>query len=135
MRPSQRPAAERADLGTYRLPRHVEDRLQALLDAGENDFGSDARERCVALLVQAMQDVADDPYTPASRCVPEIDTAARFYHIRFSRARVGDPPGRVGRPRHILVYQVAPDGVIDILGCIPDRMTTEKAIAKFIPDL
>jgi hypothetical protein len=33
-----------------------------------------------------------------------------------------------------LVYQVAPDGVIDILGCIPDRMTTEKAIAKFIPD-
>jgi toxin ParE1/3/4 len=109
--------------------------MHMLLDEGEQIFGSQARARYAALLVQAMQDIANDPDTPASRRVSGVEQSVRFYHIRFSKERVADPPGRVGEPRHILVYQVAPDGVVEILGCIPDRMTIESAIISFIPEL
>jgi hypothetical protein len=55
--------------------------------------------------------------------------------LRFSRQRVGNPQERVGIPRHILVYQVGADGVVDILGFIPDRMPAPMALRKFVPEV
>ena len=120
-------------MGRYRLPAPVEARIRALLDASAEAFGPAARDRYAALIVRAMQDVADDPGRPGATAEPDIDPTARFYHLRLSRDRVGHPPGRVRTPRHILVYEVAADGVVDILGLIPDMIPAGIALPRFVP--
>lgn len=121
-------------MGTYRLPSRVEARIAALLDEGAEAFGEAARDRYAALIVQAMQDVADDPRRNGAKADPAADPAALFYHIRHSRDRVGDPPGRVGKPRHVLVYEPATDGAVDILGLIPDAIPPPLALPRFLPE-
>jgi toxin ParE1/3/4 len=117
--------------GAYRLPAGVEARLLAVLDHSEREFGLAARDRYAALILQAMQDVADDPQRPGSKSEPAIDEKVRFYHLKHSRDRVGHPTGRVRRPRHILVYEPASDGAVDILGLIPDMIPVELALPRF----
>lgn len=121
-------------MGAYRLPRLVEARIIALLDEGAQMFGEAARDRYAALILRAMQDVAEDPGRPGSRTDPAIDPTARYYHLRHSRDRVGMPPGRVRTPRHVLVYDLAADGVVDILGLVPDRIPLDIAMPRFVPD-
>ena len=70
-------------LGSYRLPSHVEQRITTLLDKSAEDYGETARDRYAALIVQAMQDVADDPFRPGSQPGGVIDRTARFYVAAF----------------------------------------------------
>lgn len=121
-------------MGIYRLPQHVEDRMLSILDDSARNFGEAARDRYAALIVQAMQDVADEPYRLNTQVDPDVDPTARFYHIRNSRMRVADPPGRVDEPRHVLVYEPAEEGIVNILGFIPDVIPTKVALARFIPE-
>lgn len=97
-------------------------------------FGELARERYAALIVQAVGDVADNPHRHGARTEPTVDPDALFYHLRHSRDRVRSGIGRVKQPRHILIYEVASDGVVDILGLIPDRIPPEIAFPRFVPD-
>lgn len=117
----------------FRLPRRVEARIAAILDEGAARFGDLARDRYAAIIVQAMRDVAENPRRHGARREPAVDPDALFYHLRHSSRRAADPHGRVATPRHILVYEVAADGVVDILGLIPDRMPPEIALPRFIP--
>lgn len=121
-------------MGAYRLPAHVEARILALLDQSAQAFGEAARDRYAALIVQAMQDVADHPHRPGAKSAPEVDPSVLFYHLRHSRTRVGKPSGRVRKPRHVLVYEVAQDGTVEILGLIPDMIPTDEAVSRFIPE-
>ena len=121
-------------MGVYRLPTHVEERIRKILDEGEEDFGEAARDRYAALIVQAMQDVADKPDRPGSKADTKVDDGAMFYHIKYSRDRAGGPGNRVGKPRHILVYEPVEDGVVDILGLIPDVIPFAIALPMFIPE-
>jgi toxin ParE1/3/4 len=104
--------------------------MVAILARSERKFGSAARDRYAALLLQAMRDVADDPTRSGATLDHAIDPTCRFYHIRHSRIRVPDPPIRVGEPRHVLAYEVAADGVTDIIAIVPDAVPRELAIAR-----
>ncbi|WP_284947596.1 hypothetical protein [Acidisoma cladoniae] len=103
-----------------------------LLDRGAQLFGEAARDRYATLILQAMQDVADDPRTPGARPERGIDPAVLFYHLRHSRNRVEDTSRRVHSPRHILVYEPAADGSVNILGLIPDMIPPAVAVPRFI---
>jgi hypothetical protein len=35
---------------------------------------------------------------------------------------------RVGRPRHLVVYRIGRDGVVEIMGLIHDRMLLDRAV-------
>jgi toxin ParE1/3/4 len=50
-----------------------------------------------------------------------IAKIASSYPFRLGR-RLVDPEQRVGQPRHIVVYRVAADGVVEIIGIAHDRM-------------
>lgn len=106
--------------------------MLALLHDSAERFGEAARDRYAALIVQAMQDVADDPRRPGAKSEPEVDRAALFYHLRHSRDQVGTPSGRVRTPRHVLVYERAADGTVDILGLIPDVIPADIAVGRFV---
>jgi hypothetical protein len=41
---------------------------------------------------------------------------------------------RVQTPRHLVVYRVATDGVVEIVGMIHDRMLLPRAARRAIPD-
>ena len=54
--------------------------------------------------------------------------------VRASPARLGrdrvEPEHRVGSPRHIVLFRLAPDGIVDILSVIPDRMLLSRAAER-----
>jgi toxin ParE1/3/4 len=118
-------------LGSYRLPAHVEDRILATLDEGETTFGAAIRDRYARLIVRAMQDVAEEPRRPGAVSITAIDKTALFYHLRHSRTRLPRKE-RIRKPRHILVYELGADGIVDILGLIPDMVPVELALPRFI---
>ncbi len=104
--------------------------MTAVLARSERECGSAARDRYAALLLQAMRDIADNPTRPGAAQDRNIDPICRFYHIRHSRTQVPDPPGRVGDPPHVLVYEVAADGIVDIVAIVPDLVPRETAVAR-----
>jgi toxin ParE1/3/4 len=104
--------------------------MVAIRARSEQDFGSAARDRYAARLLQAIHDVADNPTRPVATLDRAIDPTCRFYHIGHSRTRVPTPPGRVGTPRHVLVYEVTADGTVDIIAIVPDPVPRDVAIAR-----
>ena len=79
-----------------------------------------------------MQDVADDPLRNGSE---QIEGTLRTYHIRHSRRRTSDRSDRVRRPRHVLVYETATDGVLDILGLFYDGIPSELGVRRIIDQM
>ncbi len=50
----------------------------------------------------------------------------RVYPLRLGR-RLVSLEQRVGRPRHLVVYRIGTDGVVEILGLAHDRMLLDRA--------
>jgi len=105
-----------------------------MLDEGAEAFGEAARDRYAALILQAMRDVADNPKRPGVKNDTNVDPRALFYHLKYSRERVGSPTERVGKPRHVLVFEIGGNDVVHILGLIPDMIPFEIALPRFIPE-
>lgn len=116
----------------YRLAGPAEAQIDDILAWSQDRFGELARERYAALLVTAMEDVAADPQQAGVswRRLGQIDVG--LYHIGHSRGHVEEPPGRVGGPRHIVVFRVGPDGIVDILGFIHERMLLGRALSRVV---
>jgi toxin ParE1/3/4 len=49
--------------------------------------------------------------------------------MRLGR-RLSDPGLRVGQPRHIVIYRIAADGVVEVLGVAHDRMRLARAARR-----
>ena len=94
------------------------------------EFGAMARDRYAALLLQSMRDIASDPLRPGTSLDNAIDPTCRFYHVRHSRARVAKSVGRVKEPRHLLAFEIAADGMVDVLAIVPDPVPRDLAVAR-----
>jgi toxin ParE1/3/4 len=116
----------------YRLAGTAEAEIDKILARSEREFGAQARERYANLIVAAMEDVADDPGQALVDWKRLSRVEIGIYRIAHSRNRVPDPPGRVGEPRHSVVFRVARDGVVDIIGIIHDRMLRARALRKIV---
>jgi toxin ParE1/3/4 len=116
----------------YRLAGTAEAEIGEVLAWSEERFGEQGQVRYSALIVAAMADVADDPGQALVdwRRLSRVDVG--IYRIVHSRDRVPDPPGRVREPRHALVFRVAEDGLVDILGIIHDRMLLSRALRQIV---
>jgi toxin ParE1/3/4 len=69
--------------------------------------------------------VAAFPTLPGSQEV----AGARVYPLRLGR-RLVSPEQRVGRPRHLVVYRIGIDGLVEILGLAHDRMLLDRAARR-----
>jgi toxin ParE1/3/4 len=101
-----------------------------ILLASAREHGIGAADRYRMLLRTAMAAVGDDPTLPGSSAIPRAP-GARAYPARLSRLRI-EAAHRVRAPRHLLVYRVAPDDVIEILGVIHDRMVLSRAARRAV---
>lgn len=103
--------------------------IAAILAASAEDFGADARDRYAVLIATGLADLRIDPFRPASAERSEVQVGVRTYHLRHSRGRAAVTGGRVGRPRHLLVYAVIlPDRVV-VLRVLHDAMELSGWIA------
>jgi toxin ParE1/3/4 len=100
--------------------------LEAILAWLNDRFGANARLRYEALIVQAIQDVAENPDRPGSRARPDLGREARTYHLAHSRLRVPRSAGRVKEPRHFLLYRAQADGQIEIGRILHDSMDLDR---------
>lgn len=115
-------------MAEYRLSRPAEAQIDEILNWSQEKFGEIARERYAALLVQAMQDVANNPRQKSVLWKSMPTGEVGVYHIRHSRERVPDPPGIVRDPRHYLIFRIGRGRISDILGFIHERMLFDRAL-------
>ena len=53
------------------------------------------------------------------------------YPLRLGRSRV-EPARRVGNPRHLVVYRLGSDGIVESLGLVHDRMVLSRAARTIV---
>jgi toxin ParE1/3/4 len=113
---------------SYRLLAGGEADIDRILLESARAFGADAAERYDLLMRSVFAALAAVPDRPGSQ---EVTTAAgiRVYPLRIGRPLVAQEQ-RVGRPRHIVVYRVGSDGVVEIIGVAHDRMLLSRAVRR-----
>ncbi|UKJ77077.1 type II toxin-antitoxin system RelE/ParE family toxin [Azospirillum brasilense] len=119
-------------MGGFRLSAPAEADLDAILDWSEERFHAVGRMRYAALLVQAMQELADDPRRDGVEWVRSLKQSVGLYHAWHSRDHGPDPAERVHDPRHAVVFRIAEDGVLDILGFVHDHMLRGRALRRIV---
>jgi toxin ParE1/3/4 len=103
----------------------AEQDILSILAWTHQQFGEQTRVRYEALLVQAILDVAGDPGRSGVAQRDEICEKAFTYHLGHSRHNVDKSVGRIRKPRHLLLFRVAEDGV-EIGRVLHDSMDLER---------
>lgn len=110
---------------SYRLAGHAEDRIDQVVLDSARQFGIDAADRYNKLILAAVAAVGATPGLAGSKTVPRVQ-GLRMFPLRLA-GRFVAVEDRVGRPRHLVLYRVAPDGVVEILSLVHDRMDLTRA--------
>jgi toxin ParE1/3/4 len=109
----------------YRLLGGAEGDIDRILLRSAREWGFEAAGRYDRLMRAVFAAVAAFPALHGSQ---EI-AGARVYPLRLGR-RLVPLEQRVGRPRHLVVYRVGTDGVVEILGLAHDRMLLDRAARR-----
>jgi toxin ParE1/3/4 len=117
-------------MSRYVISPAAERDIESILTWTQGQFGAAARLRYEALLVRAILDVADHAERAGSQERLEIAPAARTYHLYHSRKRVEAATGRVGHPRHLLLYRTCDDGRIEIGRVLHDSMDLSQHLPE-----
>lgn len=114
-------------MAEFRLAAAAEAQLGALLAQPADD---PARRHRAARLVAAMQDVADNLRRPAIVWHAIPGGRIGVYPVMHGRERAGAPADPAGEAGHYLVLRAAPDGVVDVLGIIPEPDLDRRALRR-----
>ena len=109
----------------YRLLSGAEDDIDRILLRSAREWGFEAAARYDRLMRAVFSAVAAFPALHGSQEV----AGARVYPLRLGR-RLVSPEQRVGQPRHLVVFRVGTDGVVEILGLAHDRMLLDRAARR-----
>lgn len=112
----------------YRLARSAEDQIEAILLRSAQSHGFEAASRYEVLILAAMTEIGEYPDRPGSSGIPRLP-GIRAYPLRLSRAMV-EPAFCVRAPPHLVIYRVAAEGIVDILGFAHDRMVLSRAARR-----
>ena len=109
----------------YRLVGHAEDRIDQIVMDSAREFGLEAAVRYNKLIFAGLDAVSATPGRRGSKAVSRVGDL-RMFPLRLTVHLVA-ANDRVGRPRHLIVYRVAPDGVVEILSLVHDRLDMGRA--------
>jgi toxin ParE1/3/4 len=112
----------------YRLVGRAEDRIDSILLVSARQRGLEAAGHYHRLILAALAAVGESPGRPGSRAVPRL-AGVRTFHLDLARRLVAEEH-RVGQPRHLVIYRVAPDGMVEILSLVHDRMQLARAARR-----
>jgi toxin ParE1/3/4 len=111
-------------MARFRLARPAQVDLANILATSAERWGAEGRQRYAAVLAAAMRQVADQPEGPLTKKRPELRSAIRSFHVRYTRRSAED--ATVRRPVHVLYYRVAQEGVIEIVRVLHERMEPSR---------
>ncbi|MBD8594651.1 MULTISPECIES: type II toxin-antitoxin system RelE/ParE family toxin [unclassified Pseudomonas] len=113
----------------YRISNAARADIVDILRLSQTQFGDQARQRYQALILAALQALADTPYRIGSRDRDrdrdELAPGLRSYHLIYSRQQAKQTHGTVKSPRHIVFYRVANDHVIEVVRLLHDAMEVQ----------
>ncbi len=112
----------------YRIVGRAEDRIDTVVLESARRWGIAAAARYHRTIVAAMGAVGASPLLPGSHEVLSVP-GVRAFHLRYG-GRFVPRAHRVREPRHLIIYRIAPDGVVEILSLIHDRMVVERAARR-----
>jgi plasmid stabilization system protein ParE len=112
----------------YRLTRAAERQIDEILLECARTLGIDAAGRYGLLLLTIMAALGDDPALFGSVEVPRLN-GIRAYAVRLGRRRVA-VAYRVREPRHLIIYRVGSDGIVEVPGLAHDRMVLSRAARR-----
>lgn len=112
----------------YRLTRAAEAQIDAILLDSFRSHGIEAAGRYGQLIVAAMAALGGNPELPGNTEIAHLP-GIRAYPIRLGRTWA-EPARRVRAPRHLVVYRVAADGIVDVLALVHDRMVLSRAARR-----
>jgi len=113
---------------SYRLLGTAEDDIDRILLESARQWSIEAAGRYDRLLRAVFAAVGAAPTLPGSQDVAKV-AGVRAYPLRLGRNRV-EQDQRVGQPRHIVVYRIGRDGVVEIIGVAHDRMLLARAARR-----
>lgn len=115
-----------------RLSALAEQDIEAILAHSEANFGERARLRYEALLEAGLQQIATDPKRPAVRVREDLGPGVLTYHLHYARERAQTDHGTVKRPRHLLLFRIAAQDLLDVGRILHDAMElSEHLPAEF----
>lgn len=112
----------------YRLVGRAGDRIDDILLESARRWGIDTADRYHRLILAAMNAVGNNPDLLGFGTIPRV-AGLRTYHLLLARQKV-ERDYRVGQPRHLLIYHVAADGIVEILSVVHDRMHLPRAALR-----
>lgn len=113
---------------SYRLLGSAEDDVDRILLASAREWGIEGAVRYHRLILAVFAALGASPALRGSQSVATI-AGVMAYPLRLGRGLFG-PQDRVGRPRHIVVYRIARDGMVEIIGVAHDRMFLARAARR-----
>jgi plasmid stabilization system protein ParE len=116
----------------FRLVGSAEAEVTRIILESAERFGEETAERYELLILTAFAALGEFPARPASR---EVEGAPGMlvYPLRLARTLV-ERRFRVRKPRHVEVYRVGSDGVVEILGVAHDRMPLATSMGRMFRD-
>lgn len=117
---------------TYRLTQAAENQLYDILLVSARRHGIAAAGRYNRLILATMAALGNDPRLLGSSDIPRLP-GIRAYPTRLSRNKI-EPSRRVRAPRHLIIYRVAADGLVEVLGLAHDRMVLSRAARRAVKD-
>jgi toxin ParE1/3/4 len=112
----------------WRFAGRAEEQIDEVVLASARKWGIEAAARYNRLIFAAIAALGEAPALPGSRPLPEFDSV-RSLHLRSARHLVAREH-RVGEPRHLIVYRVALDGTVEVLGLVHDRQQLSRAARR-----
>lgn len=106
----------------YRISEKALIDISDILKHSHARFGASARTRYQGLLLTAIKDLALTPTRVGSNMRDELGVGLRSFHVTYSRARAADLYGMMHSPRHVVLYRIADDQVIEIVRVLHDAM-------------
>lgn len=97
-----------------------EGRYRSILRTSQERHGRDARTRYAALLLAALQRVAENPDGLSTSGHAGLRPGMRSFHIRHSRNQSREAP--VANPVHVIYYRAVEPGVVEIVRVLHERM-------------
>ena len=113
---------------SYRLLAGAAADIDRILLESAREFGIEAAGRYDLLMRSVFAAVGASPDRPGSQEVATV-AGVRVYPLRLGRGLVARDQ-RVGHPRHVVVYRMGADSVVEIIGLAHDRMLLARAVRR-----
>ena len=111
----------------FRISARARRDLDKILRYSLAEYGRDAADRYELLLTTAMREIGDQPLLTGSRPVRRRP-GVYSYSISHTRLRLPREQ-RVRNPAHQVVYRLADDGIVEILGIVGDSYPAARVLS------